>query len=93
MQKLCKKIQATRLFSDAQKVELLVLLWDASESDKKKLEAGIDAFDAKYAEAVATGTQKIKSVLGHALKDMDPEEKAENQEALDQLSLGLAFLN
>lgn len=70
-----------------------MLLWDASESDKKKLEAGIDAFDAKYAEAVATGTQKIKSVLGHALKDMEEEEKAENQDALDQLSLGLAFLN
>ncbi len=72
---------------------MLVLLWDASEADKKKLEAGIDAFDAKYTEAVATGTQKIKSVLGHALKDMTDEEKAENQDALDQLSLGLAFLN
>jgi hypothetical protein len=93
LQNLCKKIQATRLFSDAQKIELLVLLWDASEADKKKLEAGIDAFDAQYEKAVAKGRQKIKSVLGHVEKDMNPAEKAENQAALDQLSLGLAFLN
>jgi hypothetical protein len=88
-----KKIQQTKLFSDSQKVELLVKLVDATEADRTKLEAGIDAFDARYAQAVATGTQKVKSVLGHVLKDMNPEDKAENQDALDQLSLGLAFLN
>jgi hypothetical protein len=92
LKNLTKKLKATKLFSDAQKVELFALLEDASEADKQKLEAGIDAFDAQYAHAVASGTQKVKSVLGHVTKDMTPEEKAENQAALDQLNLGLAFL-
>ena len=36
------------MFSDAQKVSLLVQLADASEEDKRKLEEGIDAFDREY---------------------------------------------
>ncbi len=70
-----KKIKETRLFSDSQKVELLVVLPDASDEDKTKLLAGIEAFDTDYARAVKQGTQKIKSVLGHATKDMTDEEK------------------
>jgi hypothetical protein len=86
------KIQKTRLFSDAQKVELLVELEHASEADVQKLEAGIDAFDAAYAKAVAKHGAQIHSVLGHAVKDMDEEEKKKNSEAIEEIKLGLAFL-
>lgn len=92
MQSLSKKIQATRLFSDPQKVDLLVKLEDASLADKKKLEAGIDVFDREYAKTVAKHTAQIQSVLGHAVKDMTEEEKKQNEDAIEQIKLGLAFL-
>lgn len=93
MKNLTKKIQDTKLFSDAQKVDLLVKLQDASEEDKMKLEAGIDIFDAEYAKAVAKHSAQIRSILGHAVKDMSEEERNENQVAIDEIKLGLAFLN
>lgn len=93
MQNLCKKIQATRLFSDPQKVDLLVKLEEASEADKKKLEAGIDAFDEAYAKAVVKHTAQIRSVLGHAVKDMSEKEKKFNADAIDEIKLGLAFIS
>jgi len=92
VQNLCKKIQATRLFSDGQKVDLLVAVNEASESDKKKLEEGIDEFDQAYAKAVAKHTAQIHSILGHAVKEMTEEEKKLNQDAIDEIKLGLAFL-
>lgn len=93
MKSLIKKIHDTRLFSDPQKVELLAMLEEASEADKRKLEAGIDAFDREYKKAVTKHTAQIKSILGHAVKDMTPEERKLNQDALDEIKLGLAFLN
>lgn len=92
MQNLCKKIQATRFFSDAQKVDLLVALNDASEADKKKLEAGIDVFDREYEKSVKKHSAQIQSILGHAVKDMTEEERKLNQDAIDEIKLGLAFL-
>ena len=93
MKSLTKKIQKTRLFSDAQKVELLVKLEEASEVDKKKLEAGIDTFDREYTLAMTKHKAQIQSILGHALKDMSEEEKKSNQDAIDEIKLGLAFLD
>lgn len=93
MQSLFKKIQLTKLFSDEQKIELFVQLETASEEDKRKLEAGIDVFDREYKKAVTKHTAQIKSILGHAVKDMTPEERKLNQDALDEIKLGLAFLN
>lgn len=92
MQSLAKKIRDTRLFSDSQKIELLVQLEDASDSDINKLEAGIDVFDHEYSRAVKKHTAQIESILGHAIKDMSEEEKKLNQDALDELKLGLALL-
>ena len=92
MQNLCKKIQATYLFSDAQKVDLLVVLNDASSEDKKHLEEGIDIFDKEYAKAIAKHGAQIQSVLGHAVKDMSEEEKRQNNDAIEEMKLGLAFL-
>ena len=46
--KIRKKIRNTRLFSDSQKIDLLVNLEEASLEDKKKLESGIDMFDREY---------------------------------------------
>jgi len=89
---LCKKIQVTRLFSDPQKVDLLVALEEASEADKKKLEAGIDAFDREYERSVKKHSAQIQSIIGHAVKDMSEEERKRNQDAIDEIKLGLAFL-
>lgn len=92
MKNLSKKIQKTRLFSDPQKLELLVGLESASEADKKKLEAGIDAFDAAYAKAVVKHGAQIQSVLGHAEKDMSEDEKVRNAEAIAEINIGLALM-
>ncbi len=91
--KISKKIQATKLFSDAQKVDVLVALADASEADKAKLEAGIDAFDEQYEKTIAKHTQQIKSILGHALKDAMPEDKKAQEEALQVVTTGLGLLS
>lgn len=93
MKNLTKKIQKTRLFSDPQKIDLLVKLEDASAEDKRKLEAGIDTFDREYARAVTKHTAQIQSILGHAVKDMSEEERRDNQDAIDEIKLGLAFLD
>lgn len=92
MKNLTKKLKNTRLFSDAQKVALFVMLDEASAEDKKKLEAGIDVFDHEYAKAVKKHTAQIEAILGHAIKDMSEEERKLNQDALDELKLGLALL-
>ena len=92
MKNLTKKIQKTRLFSDAQKVAIFSMLDDASEADKKKLEAGIDVFDREYATSVKKHAAQIQSILGHAIKDMTEEERKLNQDAIDEIKLGLAFL-
>lgn len=88
-----RKIQATKLFTDAQKVELLVLLADAGDDDKAKLEAGIDAFDTQYAAAITKHTQQIQSILGHVLKDASPEEHKAQEEALQIINTGLGLLS
>lgn len=92
MKNLAKKIQKTRLFSDPQRVELLVLLESANEADKRKLEAVIDEFDSSYAAAMAKHSAKMQSLLGHAVKDMDEHEKAINAEAIAEMKVGLALL-
>ncbi len=73
-------------------MELLTLLEESSEADKKKLEAGIDAFDREYEKAVKKHTAQVQSVLGHALKDMSPDEREANQDAIDEIKLGLSLL-
>lgn len=87
-----KKIQSTRLFIDTQKIELLVRLPEASEAEKRVLEEGIDTFDREYKAAVTKHTQQIRSFLGHATKDLTPEEKKKHQDALDEIAFGLNLL-
>jgi hypothetical protein len=88
-----KKIQQTKLFSDAQKVEVLVAVADASPEDIAKLEAGIDVFDEQYGNAIAKHVAQIQSLLGHTVKDMTPEEKKEQQAALRTIGTGLGLLS
>jgi len=89
---LSKKIQQTRLFSDAQKVDLLVKLNEASAEDVKKLEAGIDVFDREYKEAIDKRSKEILELLASLLKDMSAEEKKKHQEAIDEMVMGMALL-
>jgi hypothetical protein len=88
-----KKIQQTKLFSDAQKVEVLVAVADASPEDIAKLEAGIDVFDEQYRNAIEKHVAQIQSLLGHTVKDMTPEEKKEQQAALRTIGTGLGLLS
>lgn len=87
-----KKIQKTRLFSDAQKVQLLVQLADASEEDKWKLEAGIDAFDKEYKEAMEKRGEEILELLTTIMNDMPEEERKKNQDTIDEIVMGTAIL-
>ena len=92
MQNLSKKTQATRLFSDAQKVDLLVALPEASEEDKMKLEEGIDTFDREYKKAITKRSHEIRSLVSQAVNNMDDSDKAKSKDALDELELGFALL-
>lgn len=87
-----KKIQQTRLFSDAQKVELLVKLQEASREDVKKLESGIDVFDQEYKVAIEKRSREILELMGELLHDKTPEEKKKYQDAIDEVVMGLALL-
>ncbi len=87
-----KKIQQTRLFSDAQKVELLVKLEDASETDQKKLEAGIDVFDREYSKRMVKRKTEMQALLGEMVENMTDEEAKLNQEAIAEIVVGLGLL-
>lgn len=86
------KIAQTRLFSDAQKVELLVKLDDASETDQKKLEAGIDVFDREYEKRMAKRKAEMQALLGEMVDGMTDEEAKHNQEAIAEMVVGLGLL-
>lgn len=90
--KLSKKIQNTRLFSEAQKVDLLVKLNEASAEDIRKLEAGIDVFDREYKEAIEKRSREILELLGELLKGKSSEEKKKYQDAVDEMVMGMALL-
>lgn len=87
-----KKIQQTRLFSDAQKVNLLVQLTDASKEDKQKLEEGIDAFDREYKAAMERRGEEVLELLTTIMKDMPEEERKKNQDTIDEIVMGTALL-
>lgn len=89
---ISQKIKHTRLFSDAQKVELMALLPDASEEDIRKLGEGIDAFDQKYTRSMAKHSKKMQELLVEFMKDVPEEEKASYQEAIDEIAMGTALL-
>lgn len=87
-----KKIQQTRLFSDAQKVSLLVQLTDASKEDKQKLEDGIDAFDREYKATMERRGEEVLELLTTIMKDMPEEERKKNQDTIDEIVMGTALL-
>ncbi|MEK7533520.1 MAG: hypothetical protein AAB542_03740 [Patescibacteria group bacterium] len=91
-QMIHKKIQQTRLFSDAQKVSLLVQLADASEEDKRKLEEGIDAFDREYKATMEKRGEEVLELLTTIMKDMPEEERKKNQDTIDDIVMGTAIL-
>lgn len=89
---LKRKIQHTRLFSDTEKIELLVLLDELSAEDRRALEETIDGFDAKYvssAGALKDDVQKGLTALNH---DLSEEEKVQMEDAVMATQLGLWLL-
>jgi len=86
------KIQKTRLFSDFQKIELLVKLEEASEEDQKKLEAGIDVFNREYETRMAKRKEEMQALLGEMVEDMTEDEARLNQEAIAEIVVGLNLL-
>lgn len=91
--KIKKKIRNTKLFTDAQKVELLVGLEEITPAEKRQLEEVIDVFDAQYRQAVEKHVQQIRSLLGHLTKHMTNEQKKKYQDTLDEIKLGLSLLS
>lgn len=89
---ISRKIQHTKLFSDAHKVELLAMLPEATKKDIDKLIKGIDAFDREYARTIKTHTQEMSKLLTDMFKHMSHEEKEKYRDAVDELSMGLAIL-
>ena len=87
-----KKIQQTRLFSDAQKVSLLVQLADASEEDRQKLEEGIDAFDREYKASMEKRGEEVLELLTTLMKNMSEDERKKNQDTIDEVVMGTALL-
>lgn len=87
-----KKIQQTRLFSDAQKVSLLVRLADASEEDTRKLGEGIDAFDREYKASMEKRGEEILELITTLMKDMSEEDRKKNQDTIDDIVMGTAIL-
>lgn len=92
LKQIRNKIQKTRLFSDPQKVELLVRLDDASEEDQKKLESGIDVFDHEYEKRMAKRKAEMQALLGEMVEDMTDEEAKLNQKAIAEMVVGLGLL-
>jgi len=86
------KIKHTRLFSDAQKVELMALLPDASAEDIRKLGDGIDAFDTRYTHSTARHGKKIQQILADLMHDVPKEDRASYQEAIDEIAMGTELL-
>ena len=92
LKQLRNKIQTTRLFSDPQKVELLVKLEDASEEDQAKLEAGIDVFDREYEKRMVKRKAEMQALLGDMVENMTEEEAKANQDAIVEMVVGLGLL-
>ena len=92
LKQVSDKIQHTRLFSDAQKVKLLVLLSDASDEDRKKLAEGIDAFDREYKASMEKRSQEVVDLLTTIMKDMPMNEREKHQDAIDDIFIGTALL-
>ncbi len=92
LKQLRNKIQKTRLFSDPQKIDLLVKLEDASEADQQKLEAGIDVFDREYEKRMAKRKEEMQVLLGDMVEDMTDEEAKVNQKAIAEIVVGMSLL-
>lgn len=91
-EKIYKKVQQTRLFSDAQKIDILAKLPQASAADVAKLEAGIDVFDAEYAKIMKRRGDEIAATVNDALKDLSLEELRDNRGSVNEILTGLAVL-
>jgi len=89
---LKKKIQHTRLFSDVEKIELLVKLDELSDGDRNVLEETIDGFDAKYTASVGSLTDHINKGLTSLDQSLSEEEKAQMEEATLAVKVGLGML-
>ena len=92
LKEVSQKLKNTRLFSEAQKVELFALLPEASEEDIRKLEAGIDAFDAQYASSIKKHSQEVMDALTTIMKNIPENERQQYQDEVDEIAMGLALL-
>lgn len=87
-----KKIQHTRLFSDTEKIELLVRLDKLPDSDRLALEEAIDGFDAKYTTSVHTLTDSIDKGITSLDRELSEQEKAQIADAALVVKAGLGML-
>lgn len=89
---LKRKIQHTRLFSDTEKIELLVRLDELSAEDRRALEETIDGFDTNYAASVDALKDDVQKGFTALNQDVSEEEKAQMKDAVMATQLGLWLL-
>ncbi len=89
---LKKKIQHTRLLSDAEKIELLVRFDELSYDDRKALEETIEGFDTQYAASSGVLKDEMQKGIAVLQEDVSEEEKVQTEDAIAVTQLGLGLL-
>jgi len=84
-----EKIQSTRLFSDAEKIALLVRWDELLEEEIQKLEKVIDVYDQRYSQLVAGLKHEVEESLG----SLGPNDSQELEDAQTLIRAGLGTLS
>lgn len=92
MEQLKHKIQNTNLFSDEDKIAILVAIDTYEESDRTKLEAIIDEFDAAQKTAVSEYKKSVDMVLNSVVEKAKPLDKKRFQSAAGSIRQGVDTL-
>ena len=92
MQALKHKIQHTTLFSDEDKVAILIAVDTYSADDIKALEGIIDEFDTKHQDAVSEYKKSVYGVLDTIVAKASPTDKKRFQNASSDVRTGVEAL-
>ncbi len=89
MQSLKQKIKKTTLFSDEDKIAILVAVDGYSASDVKALEKIVDEFDQAHTRAVTDYKKAVYGVLEDIVVKQKSEDAPRMQGATDQIKQGI----
>lgn len=89
---LKQKIKDTVLFSDEDKIVILIAVDRYSAEDIKALEAIIDEFDDKHQEAISEYKKSVYGVLDDIVQKAKPQDKKRFQDASSTIRSGVDML-